>query len=223
MPFLTATAHGAFANLFERQTGETGETIKAEIVDVSLMLLIRGKLEERRFCCWWVLMCAAMGSRGYAATQVMAAHATCLCFWGCLALWKGWSGLHPVATHVHEDNACLTWSQCGNFWLWKNESFDWCCLHNFHLFSLGLALLYHCSVTCRLRAAGSNVKKDWQGAWGAMLPLCCKILATCCSGCHGSWLTRLWVSQPPLYCVQEQARQMAEDTLKSLPEEAVAV
>ena len=45
----------------------------------------------------------------------MAAHATCLCFWGCLALWKGWSGLHPVATHVHEDNACLTWSQCGNF------------------------------------------------------------------------------------------------------------
>ena len=153
----------------------------------------------------------------------MAAHATCLCFWGCLALWKGWSGLHPVATHVHEDNACLTWSQCGNFWLWKNESFDWCCLHNFHLFSLGLALLYHCSVTCRLRAAGSNVKKDWQGAWGAMLPLCCKILATCCSGCHGSWLTRLWVSQPPLYCVQEQARQMAEDTLKSLPEEAVAV
>jgi len=64
MPFLTATAHGAFANLFERQTGETGETIKAEIVDVSLMLLIRGKLEERRFCCWWVLMCAAMGSRG---------------------------------------------------------------------------------------------------------------------------------------------------------------
>ena len=220
------------------------------------MLLMLGKLEERWVCCWWVLMCAATGSRGYGSIQIDG----CLC--GCLALWKGWSGLHPVATHVLGttwDNACLTWSQCGD-WLWKNESLiDVATLFaqlpsikgGSTLSSLAF-VLWSCLccttvwwyVDCEQQAPMSR-KTDkeleepcyryvqngpnawsWTGFWRANVRN--KGAArysqhAAAIGCHGSWLTRLRVSQPPLYCVQEQARQMAEDTLKSLPEEAVAV